>query len=265
MHILILNKTDMKNLLSAALLAVVFCSMSFNAVAQMAGNDSSKKSANLNLSDPNNDSLIKAKLVGLAANNPDLKIADANVKIAQYNYDVAKNSWLGSLNVSSNVNEFVVNGTYINGVAASTYYPKYNVGLSVPLDIFSKTKGAKRVGSENIVIAKAMKDDRLRLIKQEVLTRYENYKLQKEVNRLQKILTEEDNDFYVAAQKSYADGTIQLIDMNKTYQTYIIAQSRMASCQHDLNIAVIQLEEMIGMPLDQALSNTAPDTVTYGQ
>ncbi len=269
----------MMRLLSVGLVAGVLCSLSFNCTAQTVSNDSLKNVSMTHTSavDPfagkavnnsdngKNDSLIKAKLIGLAANNPDIVIADAGIKIAQTDYVVAKNSWLGSLNVSSNVNEFVIDGTYINGIAASTYYPKYNVGLSVPLDIFSKTKGAKNVATQNIVIAKAAKDNRLRLIKEEVLIRYENYKQEKELARLQKIVTEEDNDFYIAAQKSYADGTIQLIDMNKTYQIYIASQSKLVSSQHDLNVAIIHLEEMIGMPLDQALASTASDTVTYGQ
>jgi outer membrane protein TolC len=267
----------MKNLLSAGLLIVLFFGMPFWSSAQSSSSDSDKKApalypATINapnimqqgMNDENSDSLIKAKLIGLACNNPDITIADANIKISQSNMVTAKNAWLGALNVASNVNEFVIDGTRINGVAASTYYPKYNFGLSVPLDIFSRTKGAKAVATQDIVIAKAMKDERLRIIKQEVLTRYENYKQQKELTRLQKILTEEDNDFYIAAQKSYADGTIQLNEMNKTYQSYIISQTKLVGIQHDLNVAIIELEEMIGVPVDQVLSTAASDNISYG-
>ena len=265
----------MKNLLSAALLILIFCSVSFSSIAQSSSNDSDKRAPvpvvtnvpntiQTGSNDKDTDSLIKAKLIGLASNNPNILMADASVKIAQSNFVTAKNSWLGALNVSSNVNEFVIDGTRINGLSASTYYPKYNIGLSVPLDIFSKTKGAKAVATQDVIIAKAMKDERFRIIKEEVLTRYENYKQQKELTRLQKIMTEEDNDFYVSAQKSYADGTIQLNEMNKSYQTYIISQTKLVGAQHDLNVAIIQLESMIGVPIDQALSTAASDNANYG-
>ena len=124
----------------------------------------------------------------------------------------------------------------------------------MPFDIFSKTKQEKNIATENIVAAKAIKQDRIRIIKTQVLTLYENYKEKKELLRLQKsFMTEEDNDFYVSAQKSYADGTIQLNEMNKSYQTYISAQSKLVGAQHDFNVATIELEQMIGVPIDDAI------------
>ncbi len=83
---------------------------------------------------------------------------------------------------------------------------------------------------------------------------YENYKEAKEILRLQKISTEEDNEAYIAAQKNYTDGTIQLDELNRTYQAYINAQSKLATSQRDYNITIIELEEEIGVSLDDALS-----------
>jgi outer membrane protein TolC len=204
------------------------------------------------------DSLIKAKLLELAAKNPQLNIADANIKIAEYNLRKAKSAWLSSLDANGNVNEFVINNTVINGVSASSYYPLYNVGVSVPFDIFSKAKNDPRIATENINIAKATKEQNLRTIKEMVLTLYENYKEQKELLRLQQISTEDDNESYIASQKSYADGTIQLIELNKAYQNYIFAQSRLVVSQRDYNVAVVQLEQVIGVPLDEALKAALP-------
>jgi outer membrane protein TolC len=247
----------MRNFLLVGLFAIVCCNLPHWCNAQ--NTDSFKKtpvsypmSNNANAND-DNDSLIKAKLVDLAIHNPQIDVADAQIKIAQYNLTTAKNSWLGSIDVATNVNEFVIDGTKINGLAASSYYPKYNFGVSVPFDIFSKTKGEKNIATQNIVTAKAVKEDRIRLIKEEVLIRYENYKEKKELARLQKISSEGDNDSYIAAQKSYADGTIQLAEMNKSYQLYIDSQSKLVTCQRDLNVATIELEEMIGVPISQVL------------
>jgi outer membrane protein TolC len=247
----------MRNLLFAGLFTVFFCNLSYLGVAQDASGALRKppfNSQNFNGVDGDTqDSLIKAKLVSLAINNPELDVDDANIKIAQYGLDMAKSSWLSMVNVAGNVNEFVIDGTRINGTAASTYYPKYNIGATLPFDIFSKTKGEKHIATQNIVLAKALKEDKIRLIKEEVLVRYEDYKEKKELMRLQKISGEGDNDSYIAAQKSYADGTIQLAEMNKTYQLYIDSQSKLVSAQRDLNVAAIHLEEMIGVPVDQAI------------
>jgi outer membrane protein TolC len=254
----------MRILLFAGLFTGIFCSLSNLCTAQDVNGSSQKMPATsyaaqprANMSNDYQDSLIKEKLVSLAINNPELNVADANIKIAQYGLDMAKSSWLSMVNVAGNVNEFVIDGTRINGTAASTYYPKYNIGATLPFDIFSKTKGEKHIATQNIVLAKALKEDKIRLIKEEVLVRYEDYKEKKELMRLQKVSSEGDNDAYIAAQKSYADGTIQLAEMNKSYQLYIDSQSKLVSAQRDVNVAAIHLEEMIGEPVDQAIHDAA--------
>lgn len=196
----------------------------------------------------NDDSIIKARLVELALNNPNIRAADASIKVAQYQLQKAKSSWLGSLSATGNVNEFVVNGS-----SAANYYPKYNFGVAVPFDIFSKTKIETKTADQNIIIAKDQKEERIRAIKKEVLTLYENYKEKKELLRLQKISTEEDNETYVAAQKSYADGTIQLPELNRSYQQYVNSQAKQVSNERDYNVSIIELEEVIGVSVEVVL------------
>ena len=70
---------------------------------------------------------------------------------------------------------------------------------------------------------------------------------------MQKISTEEDNETYKGAQKSYADGTIQLAELNRTYQMYVNSQAKQVSSERDYNVTIIELEELIGVPLDVVL------------
>jgi outer membrane protein TolC len=257
----------MRRILSASLFTIIFLGVSHFCFAQQVNNNADSnqivkpnppkphtefaKVAPIN--DESKEVLIKAKLVELAVNNPQIDVADAQIRIAEANLSKAKNSWLSSLSLSSNINEFVINDKKIDSVPVASYYPKYNLGLTVPFDIFSKTKQEKNIASQNIVAAKALKQDRIRIIKTQVLTLYENYKEKKELLRLEKVSTEGDNDSYVTAQKSYADGTIQLGEMNKAYQLYVSAQSKLVSSQHDFNVATIELEQMIGISIDDAI------------
>ena len=200
------------------------------------------------LSSLNQDSLIKIKLVRLASNNPVLVVADASIRIAETEFDRAKYSWLGSVSAGANINEFVINNS-----PAASFFPKYNLGITIPLNIISKTKSEKKIATQNIIINTENKKERLRVMKTLVLSLYEEYKEKRELLRLQKIGMDDDYQAYLAAQKNYADGSIELDEMNRIYKSYVNEQGKLITKEKELNIAVIQIEELINMPLQLAI------------
>jgi outer membrane protein TolC len=202
----------------------------------------------IDLSTLNQDSLIKIRLVSLAMSNPAMNIADANVRIAEAELDQAKTSWLGSINAGANVNEFVIQGS-----AAASFFPKYNIGVAVPFNILTKLKRDKKVARENIYISKELKKNREHDIKTEVLLAYENYKEKNELVFIQKSSIEYDFSNYEAAKRSYSDGDISIDDMNKSYQLYLVERSKLISKEKELNHAIIILEQIVGVPIAEAL------------
>jgi outer membrane protein TolC len=193
------------------------------------------------------DSLIKLRLVKLALNNPAMRIADANIRTSEAQLTRAQNSWLGSINLSGNINEFTIENSPV-----ALYYPKYNFGVTLPLDIFSRVNSDKEYARENIVINTEMKKDKAEMLKAQVLIAYENYKEKKEIVFLERSYIEYDYSAYEAAQKSYSDGDIKVDVMNKAYQEYLMGKSKLVSNEKDLNIAIIQLEQIVGVPLTEA-------------
>ena len=196
----------------------------------------------------NQDSLIKAKLVKLAMANPSIEIAEANQRIATSEFAKTKTSWLSAFNAGANVNEFVIQGS-----PAANFFPKYNIGVSVPFDIVPKLKRDKKVARENIFISSEVLKDREQFLKAQVLIAYENYKEKKEMVFLQKSSIEYDFSAYEAAQSNYTAGDVTMEDMNKTHQLYLNEKAKLISKEKDLNIATIELEQLIGLPLAQAL------------
>ncbi len=194
------------------------------------------------------DDEIKARLIKLALNNPQVAIDDANVEIALLNRKKASTSWLSSLSVTGNVNEFVINNS-----PAANFFPKYNLGVAIPFDIFSKSSNEKRVADENIKIANALKIQNENLLKGEVLSRYETFKEQKDLLALQNITAENNFSDYQAAQKNFSDGLITIDELNKFYQAYIAQKIKIISITKDFNIAKILLEQLIGLPIENAL------------
>ena len=200
-----------------------------------------------------NEQEIKNRLVRLALKNPAFTSDDAAIEIAVLNRKKANSSWLNSVSIGGNINEFVINNS-----PAGNFYPKYNLGVLVPLDIYSRNKNERKVGDQNIIIANAVKDQRMNEIKAETLIRYENYKEQKELVNLEKVSVDNNYSDYLAAQTNYADGSVTVDVLNKIYQGYVLEQFKLVTLKKQLNIAIIQLEEIIGIPLSKALPNNVP-------
>lgn len=193
------------------------------------------------------EDVVKDHLVKIALRNPAFTIDDANIRIAELNRKRAGASWLSSINLGGNVNEFVIKNS-----PAASFYPKYNAGLSVPLDIFSRVKNEKGVADQNIIIAKATKEQRERQIKAETLTRYETFKEKSDLVALQNVVLANNLSDYQLAQKNFEDGSITIEALNSIYQNYMGEKNKMVTYKKDLNISVVQLEEILGMPLEKA-------------
>ena len=213
--------------------------------------DMRNESANANKVDIsllNQDSLIRERLVKLAEQNPAISIADANIRIAAADLARTKMSWLSALNIGANINEFVIQGS-----ESASFFPKYNLGLAIPFDIVSRNKRDKKVASENLLINNEVKRDKQQILRTAVLVGYENYKEKNEIVLIQKSFIEYEYSAYEGAQKSYTDGEISLEDMNITHKGYLLQKAKLVSLQKELNIAIIQLEQLIGVPLAVAL------------
>ncbi len=222
----------------------------YQAKKQAAAIQPKKQQLPSDLSKLNEDSLIKMKLVQLATNNPTIHILDANIRITEAEEVAAKKSWMSSISANGNINELVVKNS-----PAASFFPKYNFGVTIPFDIFTKLKKDKKVAAEKIYINKEAKTGKIQEIKTEVLIRYENYKAKREIMLLQQNFLENEFSAYESAQKSYTDGEIKLDEMNKAYQSYLTEKSKLITLQTDVNVAVIQIEELIGVPFDDVIKN----------
>jgi outer membrane protein TolC len=197
---------------------------------------------------------IRERLVQLALQNPSYEVADHNVNIAHYQIKMAKNMPLGLLTAQANVNEYtlfpptqVVNG---EEVTLPQYYPKYNFGLSIPFDIFSRTKNSTKIAKENYYIATAQKNDRFRQIKAEVLTRYEDYLMAKQMVEFQSQITQSEYGAYKRTEKDYQDNLIKLDEVDKAYKNWVSEQIKNITLQRNLNVAKLEIERLIGVKIE---------------
>jgi outer membrane protein TolC len=196
------------------------------------------------------DEAIKEKLISLALANPGIAIAISNINNAEIAKRKAKTSILSAVNLGGNLNEFV-----ISNPQAAAFFPKYNFGLNLPLDLFARNKAAKKTAQEMLLIAKAQKEELENNLRTRVLVQYEIYKQEKTLLQLKKISLEDASGNYEKAQKDFQNETITLDDLNKIYKIALSEKEQLVSKEKDFNIAVIMLEDLVGVKLKTIIEN----------
>lgn len=195
------------------------------------------------------EDLVKEKLIDFALNNDQIKAAAANISISKIARKKANTSLLSSVTLGANVNEFAITNSQI-----ATLLPKYNLGLSVPLDIFARNKAEKNTADQLILVSEFQKKLLEKNLKAKVLVQYEIYKEKLALLQYQKIAMEENVAEYELAQKNFKDAIITIDELNKIYRALTGEKASLATKEKDLNIAIIQMEEIIGVPLKSVLA-----------
>ena len=198
---------------------------------------------------------VREKLVQLALQNPSYEVVDRNVNKSLYELRKAKGSWLGAVSVTGNLNEFTINPN-VAPVGVAAFYPKYNISMVVPLDLFTGKSNDVKIARENYLIAEANRNDRYRQIRAEVLTKYEDYIMHKEKLESQIRITQDEYTMFMSKERDFKDGIINLDDYTRASKAYEDMKLRRSEYQRNLNVAKYDLERMIGVPLDEALATT---------
>lgn len=201
---------------------------------------------------------IREKLVQLALQNPNYEIADRKVAIAEYQVKKAKGSWLSTVAVQGNLNELSLKGATTDPVThittnPSTYYPRYNFGVSLPLNLITERKNDVKIARENLSIAQAEKNQHFREIKAQVLTKYEDYLLCQERLDFQSQVTQDARTAYLASEKDFQEGAIKQDEYNKSYRGYTDEKVRQFEYQRNYNVIKLELEAMIGISMDDLM------------
>jgi outer membrane protein TolC len=198
---------------------------------------------------------IRERLVQLALQNPNFEIADRNVNIATYQLRKAKGSWLGALSASGNINEYTIDKSQAPTSQPNqpSLYPKYNFSVNLPLDFFTSKGNEVKIARENVYIANAQKNDQYRTIRRAVLSMYEDYLLHKEKLELITRMTQSEYTEYKLAEKDFSDGLVTPEVFKKAEGAYYEQLMRKADFQRNFSIAKLELEQMIGVSIDDIL------------
>ncbi len=192
---------------------------------------------------------IREKLVQLALQNPGFEIADRKINIAAYQVSKAKGDWLAAISGNINLNEITINPSGNNQI----FYPLWNVGVTLPLNYFSQNRYVNKIAKENLYIANAEKNEKYRMIRTKILTKYEDFLMYREMLELQNRATQDAYLVYKQKESDFKDDTITFDEYNKAFPVYKEQQDKRLKAQRDFNVSKLEIEELIGISIDELL------------
>jgi outer membrane protein TolC len=200
------------------------------------------------------DTANENRLVALALNGPEYDASGHQNRINELELKKAKGTWLNLLSISTQYNDqtFAKPPT-INGQPAYVY-PKYFFGLTIPLGIIFSQGGVVKSARESLAYARDQQEALARTIKANVLSKYKQYKLYNDLIEMQSELINDVLAMSSTAEDNFKKGAI-------TVESYIAAQrakneeqAKLKNLQLSQDLIKIDLERMIGVPLQSVLN-----------
>ena len=202
------------------------------------------------------DSIAEA-LADIAADNPQLRSSYAIIKSAEYQWKASKYALLSLFTVQGNLNEFTIKAgsgsTVVDGRAI--VYPRYNFGVRIPIgELFSAprlTKASYYKYESEIENARALKLN----IRKKVIAAYQDYALTQKLIVLQQEVLQDQLTVLTKAEEQFKNGELSVQGYTFATRSYNSDEVRLVTLNRDLKIHQAEIEELIGMPLEDAFEH----------
>ena len=182
-------------------------------------------------------------------NSPVRKTNIKNSEILKSTIRSSRLSWLNGIFISTNINEFTIDPP----ANRNNFYPRYNFGYRLSYgDIsgsVSNTKQGKLQLSNNDYLQEM---DSIR-IRSEFLRRFENLKYTEELLKLSGEKLTNINRELEIVEKEFSEGTKELSEYNRMLDLHRVAVAEEARVKHEHSTAIINVEEIIGISLEEAI------------
>jgi len=222
-------------------------------------------------------------LVQLAwANNPSNRVLDHNIRIAEEDITIAKWDWTNDMGVTFNLNEnnitstdnSIPNATDAARMAANNVtqeqvialdasrglvdlggvnnFPIWNVGLILNVGRWVNRDNEIEIAKQKLKIEEVTLDQQKLEMRSEVIRRYQAYLHTIEVYKI-RVQTEEDiSQTFQLVSNRFKEGTVDFEDFSRASNANQNAKEATLNSKGDIVATKIDLEEIIGIPLERA-------------
>jgi outer membrane protein TolC len=223
---------------------------SLSAGAQSIINDISNPG--FSLQDP-----VAEKLAELGAKNFVIQAAGKTVEMAQEDVKKAKSLWLNHVTPNFNLNEFTLARTLGINTQLNSFWPRYNINLSLPLGLFAGNKSTVTKSKIAVEQAKLNQETIILNIKRNIRVYYQDYISNKYLLALQESLLQDEKILLDRVNTMFENNQVDLEVFTAATKKYNDLLAKKINLLKDINYAVYNLEEILGMPLDIAISQVA--------
>lgn len=191
---------------------------------------------------------FEEKLVQLAwQNNPSNKVASQRVEQAQSQRAKAQWSWLDNIYLEGNYNEFT--GDEDTDPLARAFYPRYNIGIRLPLSTFVQTPLNAKIATDQVLITEFDVNAKKLSVREEVLLAVERLKERFKIIKLRERIQEDYFLMFQSTEKKFKSGEITLEVYREASQAYYLKEEEIIEARSIYNQQRIALEAMIGVEL----------------
>ncbi len=229
------------------LMLLVFVSIYLNAGAQSIINDISNPG--FSLQDP-----LAEKLAELGAKNFMIQSAGKSIEMAEQDVKKAKSIWYNHVTPNFNLNEFTLARTLGINTQLNSFWPRYNINLSLPLGMFAGNKSTVNKSKIAVEQAKLNQETIILNIKRNVRVYYQDYISNKYLLALQESLLQDEKIILDRVNTSFENNQVDLEVFTAATKKYNDLLAKKINLLKDINYAIYNLEEILGMPLEIAIS-----------
>ncbi|MCC6725913.1 MAG: TolC family protein [Saprospiraceae bacterium] len=193
-------------------------------------------------------------LVQLAyLNSPETKILAYEKTIEEKEVDLQRYDWQDDVKFGFNINEVSLANVLAKDKTNNlVLYPLYQLSAGVSLGSFTNSK--RKRGIEEIdVMVKDMENNQHKMkIRAETLARYRKLLLSIETLKMRTMAEEDARNTHQVSQQRFKNADLDMEDMLRASEAYNNAQEKRLVAETDIQLAIIALEEMIGLKWEAA-------------
>lgn len=199
------------------------------------------------------DYLVQLAWQNTAAN----RVKELRKQVKEEEVKLARRSWTRDVQAGFNLNEVSL-ANLLEGPGAQpndiVIYPLYQFSVTLPMSTFVLTPHERTIAELEVEAAQAEIDQQKLSVRAEVLRRYHRYLLALEVLESRAMAEADAEATYKLVQKMFENrtGEVQYEDMNAASSHYYSAREARVKAETEVQLARIDLEEMIGIPWELA-------------
>ncbi len=192
------------------------------------------------------------KLVQLAWRNyPENEAIRHQVRIAAYNVKQNNASWLETIRISGNLNQFNIDERAdLLSDYRSSFYPLYNFGITFTLGTFFTIPYDIRKSREELIVAEANVNTQKLTVRNTVLRLYNEYVMLEKLFNLQSQTLLDNETSHKLTEQQFRRGEIVFETYSTSLASYNEAVKAQLMAERDFRNAKLDLEQWIGMRLE---------------